>query len=66
MEKILSGMTSLRMIDGTESNTNHAVSLRDPTFVYAVGKLLRCLTSIPIDGTNVLLVYISLLVGKKL
>ena len=32
---------SITNIDGTESNTNHAVSLRDPAFVYTVGKTVE-------------------------
>ena len=32
---------SITNIDGTESNTNYAVSLRDPAFVYTVGKTVE-------------------------
>lgn len=32
---------SITNIDGTESDTNHAVSLRDPDFVYTVGKTVE-------------------------
>ena len=32
---------SITNIDGTESNTNYAVSLRDPDFVYTVGKTVE-------------------------
>ena len=32
---------SITNIDGTNSNTNYAVSLRDPAFVYAVGKTVE-------------------------
>lgn len=32
---------SITNIDGTDSNTNYAVSLRDPAFVYTVGKIVE-------------------------
>ena len=32
---------SITNIDGTNSNTNYAVSLRDPAFVYTVGKTVE-------------------------
>ena len=58
---------SITNIDGTESNTNSARSLWDPDFVYLVGETIEIHPpSIQIDGTNVLLVYISLLPDKKL
>ena len=32
---------SITNIDGTDSNANYAVSLRDPAFVYTVGKTVE-------------------------